>query len=143
MVDIFFLDCWVTGKPRSSWSIFIRDSEPGWLRMEKSLTDRLGSWWTMSGQPDLGEEALLPRCWSPGRPCAKAVNVLHVRIKVVWQRHRGEVQIASPCQTRPICVLRGWKINTWPHPVTEQSLYPLPQFTFLSRSNLSITQKSC
>lgn len=90
----------------------------------KESDRQTGPWWTMSGQPDPGEEAFLLSCWSPGRPRAKTANVLHVRIKMVWQRNRGEMQLASPCQTRPIYVLGTWKINIGSYPVNEPSFCP-------------------
>lgn len=66
------------------------------LRMEGSLTDRLGPGWTMSGRPDPGEEAFLLSCASPGRPRAQAENVLHVGTEVVWHQWEEGNAVCQP-----------------------------------------------
>lgn len=52
----------------------------------------MGHVWT--AQPR--EEAFLLSRGSPERPRAKAENVLHVRIKVVWQRHEAGNAMCQP-----------------------------------------------
>lgn len=54
---------------------------PG-MSMAKNLTDRLRPCWTVSGQPDLGDEALGPSYCSLGRLCAK--ESLHYRSLSSW-----------------------------------------------------------
>lgn len=74
------------------------------LRMEGSLTDRPGPWWTMSGRPDPGEEAFLLGCPSPGRPGAQAENVLHVGTEVVWhKREEGNAVCQPPPSLASLC----------------------------------------
>lgn len=99
--------------------------------MQKNLTDTRGLWRTVSGQPDLGKEALCLRCWSLGRPWAKEANTACQELRWFGRGGRGEMKFANPCQSWPSCVLGGWKINCWPHSADCLSSPPYPRLTCL------------